>query len=367
MIQHLLGATLMAGVVLYVAGGPGRRGVIRRLPRGARLRAATLVIAALLALGHILAVVALMPAAAADAVNALTLLALAVAAAVVFRALPGARRSPERAPRILAIGAHPDDLELACGASLAKLADAGYEIHALVMSPGQVGGDSSRRPSEARAGAALMGVAEIEILDFPDTALAAHSQEMVAAIEARLREVDPGLVLTHSVHDLHQDHHAVHLATLRAGRRHPSILCFESPSTTRDFNPSAFIDVTDYLDIKVEAIRCHRDQRGKPYMGAGIVRGAAAFRGEKSRTAFAEGFEIERLVAGASGVFAPTASAQQTTFAPEDFALPRPIVPEPDEPIGVPTPRGTAVLVGAHSAGGTHPVTTTGAEGKEQA
>ncbi len=62
----------------------------------------------------------------------------------------------QRPRRILAIGAHPDDLELACGGTLARLADAGHEIHALIMSDGSVGGNARQRPGEAYRGASFM-------------------------------------------------------------------------------------------------------------------------------------------------------------------------------------------------------------------
>lgn len=306
MILHLLGAVLMAGAVIYTLSTPGRLSLIRHLRHGAQLCTVALAIALLLLAAHVLALLDHLPSLLDQAIIALTLLAVVAATGFLLRTLTAPPRPVEAAGtarRVLVIGAHPDDLELACGGTVAKLVDSGYEVHALVMSHGQQGGNRAQRPSEAQAGGALLGLAEVEVLDLPDTALADSSQEMVEQIEARLRDLTPELLLTHSVHDLHQDHHAVHLATLRAGRRHPSILCFESPSTTRDFDPSVFVDISHYIDIKVEGIRRHRDQRGKPYMGARTVRGAAAFRGGQSRTGFAEAFEPVRLLAGALSIF----------------------------------------------------------------
>lgn len=199
-------------------------------------------------------------------------------------------------PVVLAIGAHPDDLELACGATLAKLAEVGYEVHAMVMSHGQVGGNADLRPSEARAGGELLGLAGVQMLDFPDTELGLHNVGMVKAIEARMGELEPTVVLTHSEHDHHQDHHAVHFATLRAARRHPSILCFESPSTTRGFDPSLYVDIADFLDVKIRAVELHGDQSEKPYMGADRIRGIATFRGAQAKGTFAEGFEVVRML-----------------------------------------------------------------------
>lgn len=206
-----------------------------------------------------------------------------------------------RPRRVLAIGAHPDDLELACGGTLARLADAGHEIHALVMSDGSVGGNAATRPDEAYRGAAFMGLAECTVVGLPDTRLSSHEQEMVEAIEAKLRSLSPDLVLTHSRNDQHQDHAAVHWATMRAGRKHPAILCFESPSVTKDFSPQVFVDIDDYLDVKASAVAIHHDQSDKPYMGRDTLHAMATFRGSQSKLGVAEGFEAVR-VPGFGGV-----------------------------------------------------------------
>ncbi|GAA0226952.1 PIG-L family deacetylase [Cryptosporangium japonicum] len=206
-----------------------------------------------------------------------------------------------QARRILAIGAHPDDLELACGGTIAKLHDSGHEIHALVMSGGEVGGDSSRRPREALTGGKLLGISSVTVHDFPDTRLREAELEMTQVIEAALRRYNPDIVLTHSGNDQHQDHHAVHVATLRAGRQHSAILCYESPSVTSKFLPQVFVDIGDYVDVKVKAVQAHRDQAGKPYMTGDRIRGIASFRGAQAKIGHAEGFEPVRLLASAVG------------------------------------------------------------------
>lgn len=227
-------------------------------------------------------------------VEALTLTCLIY---VVIATVVSWIRTPQTtAPkRILAVGAHPDDLELACGGTLARLSDAGHEVHALVMSRGAVGGDADVRPAEALAGGKFLGIASTEVLDLPDTRLSTVSNDMVKAIEARLIAFDPEIILTHSAHDQHQDHEAVHWATLRAGRKHHTILCYESPSVTNEFVPSVFVDIEPYVDTKVAAIGRHADQRDKPYMGSERVAGMAAFRGQQAKIASAEAFEPVRV------------------------------------------------------------------------
>lgn len=206
-----------------------------------------------------------------------------------------------RPRRVLAIGAHPDDLELGCGGTLAKLVDSGHEVRGLVMTNGEGGGRPVVRAGEARHAGRFVGAAGLEVLSFTDTRLAEHDVEIVQAIERTVRRFNPDIVLTHSGHDQHQDHLAVHLATLRATRQHSSILCYESPSVTSAFQPSVFVDISDYVEVKTAAVGTHRDQRKKPYMTPERVRGLASFRGGQAKTPHAEGYEPVRLLGAPIG------------------------------------------------------------------
>jgi len=208
-----------------------------------------------------------------------------------------------RPRRILAVGAHPDDLELSCGATLAKLTDEGHEVRTIIMCHGASGGHEDVRETEARHGASYLRATTATVLDLRDTELQRHNGTMVTEIERIIAAFRPDVVLTHSAHDHHQDHAAVHLATVRAARRCPSILCYESPSVTRQFSPGFFVDVSSYIDIKVHAIGLHRDQRGKPYMTGERARAMAVFRGDQSRMPLAEGFEVVRLAGSSLGEF----------------------------------------------------------------
>jgi LmbE family N-acetylglucosaminyl deacetylase len=220
---------------------------------------------------------------------------------VVVFALRHPTIQPPKVRRVLAIGAHPDDLELACGGSLARFADEGHEVMAIVMSHGDNGGRGDVRENEARLGADSLDLASVSVQNFTDTKMATEMERMVKVIELAVELFKPDVILTHSEHDQHQDHHAVHMATLRAGRRSSTILCYESPSATREFAPNYFVDVSPYMDAKVAAVKRHKDQAGKPYMGAKVLRGAAVFRGSQARTEQAEGFEVIRALSSGLG------------------------------------------------------------------
>lgn len=209
-------------------------------------------------------------------------------------------RSPKRC-RVLAIGAHPDDLEIACGGTLAKMHDAGYEIRGLVLTRGEQGGNAEHRPLEALRAAEFMGLNDIQVYNFCDTLLAQQAVEIVGVLEAALAEFHPDIILTHSVHDIHQDHQTVHAAVCRAGRNSTTILSYESPSVTQEFTPAFFVDIESYLDVKIESVREHWDQRSKPYMQPERVRGTAVFRGGQAKVRYAEGFEVVRALSSYLG------------------------------------------------------------------
>ncbi len=205
-----------------------------------------------------------------------------------------AARSP--AWRVLAIGAHPDDLEIACGGTLALLARQGCEVRGLVLSGGECGGHAPTRMVEAQRGAHILGLARVDVMNFADTRMYEQTNDLLAAIESAIRDFQPHLILTHSAHDLHQDHQVVHQATLRAARNQSTIWCYESPSVTQDFQPTVFVDVGEYLSVKVRSVRAHADQRRKPYTQPERIMGTAVFRGGQARVRYAEGFEPVRMV-----------------------------------------------------------------------
>lgn len=196
---------------------------------------------------------------------------------------------------VLVVAAHPDDLEIAAGGTLAKLVDRGHQVHAVIMCHGAQGGDASVRPDEARAGSSFLGLASVTIHDLEDRHLEEHSATMVDYIEEAIATHAPDVIITHSRHEVHQDHAAVHHAVMRAARNHHSILCMESPSVTSDFTPTVFVETTEYADVKKAAIAAHANQSDKPYMSDHVVDGITHFRGRQSRLDKAEAFEVMRL------------------------------------------------------------------------
>ncbi|WP_114423298.1 PIG-L family deacetylase [Nocardioides houyundeii] len=201
------------------------------------------------------------------------------ASQVVERATELAQRTRDgrRASRqrVLAVGAHPDDVEIGIGATLAVHAAAGDELVILTLSGGAVGGNTDSRRSEAAQAAAVVG-ARLVHLDFPDTMLDPASG-VITAIEETIAETHPDRIYTHGVHDRHQDHRAVHQAVQIAARQVPSLWCFQSPSSTVDFAPNRFVAVDGFVDIKLRMLAAFASQSHREYMQPDVVRATARY------------------------------------------------------------------------------------------
>lgn len=212
---------------------------------------------------------------------------------------------PQRRQTVLAIGAHPDDIEFGCGATLLRLREEGAQTYGLVLTSGERGhpeaGATPVRRDEARAAANVLALTDLAFHDFPDTRLHEHKEEIRAAIEAALARWQPDILFTHNSHDVHTDHQTVFEATREAARGAYTVLCYENPNTPPAFHPGYFIDVSDYLDDKIAALAQHKTQMGKAYADPAVIRATASFRGNQARVTLAEGFEIVRVLDKATG------------------------------------------------------------------
>lgn len=199
--------------------------------------------------------------------------------------------------RILAIGAHPDDVELGCGGTLMKLSQAGAKIRALILSRGRRGNLSDAdRAAETRQALAAIGVTDIRVCDFEDTRLTYALCEMVTVIEEEVNSLQPHRVYTMFQHDRHQDHRAVYEASAVACRSVPQLLGYETPSSYPNFLPTVFEDIGDHLPAKLAALKHHQSQGTRLYMQEEKVRSAAHFRGAQIGIGPCEGFMPYKLV-----------------------------------------------------------------------
>jgi len=199
--------------------------------------------------------------------------------------------------RILAIGAHPDDIEIGCGGTLIKYARQGHEVFLLVMTEGGGSGDAPIRRKEQEEAARILRVAKLFWGEYPDTAIPLD-RESIQRIERVIHVVAPDFIFVHFQDDTHQDHRHLSVATITATRYTRNVLFFEGP-TTQNFSPSVFVDVDSALEDKVAAVEAHASQVTKTNIKGltvvDIARSSAHFRGIQGRVRNAEGFVPLRL------------------------------------------------------------------------
>jgi len=198
---------------------------------------------------------------------------------------------------ILAIGAHPDDIEFGCGGALIKYTQSGHRLFLLVMTGGELGGSSSVRTQEQKASGNILGAEKIYWGGYEDTHLVVDV-DLIGKIEAVIAEVKPDFIFCNFPDDTHQDHRHLAQAIMSATRYIRNVLFFEGP-TTQNFNPQVFVDVSDTLDRKIEALQAHHSQVMKTNIEdlsiVEVSRSSANFRGIQGRVKYAEAFHSLRL------------------------------------------------------------------------
>ncbi|HEX2107078.1 MAG TPA: PIG-L family deacetylase [Nitrososphaera sp.] len=202
---------------------------------------------------------------------------------------------------ILAIGAHPDDIELGCGGLLLKAARQDHHnIFMYTLTRGGASGDPEERTKELMQSAKSIGAKRLWIDNFEDTKLSLSS-DLINHIEFFIKKADPDIVLTHSIGDTHHDHRAIAASTMEAGRFVPNILAYEIP-VTRDFKPQVYYDISDVIDAKIELINIFLSQRSKSFLQSNAIRGLAQYRALQSRfdnsVSCVEAFEVQKLFFG---------------------------------------------------------------------
>lgn len=211
--------------------------------------------------------------------------------------------------RVLAIGAHPDDVEIGCGATLALLKKRRHGIYVLVLTKGEGSGDPGIREKECRESARIIGANRLFIGKLKDTMIT-DGVETIKEIERVIDLVKPDLVFSHSHKDAHQDHRNTHLASLSAARKSKKILLYESPTAVREFHPEVFFDVTSTADRKLLALNKFSSQASKSYLESSLhqtngskikrvssaVYGLMRYRGFQAGVPLAEAFEVAKYL-----------------------------------------------------------------------
>ena len=199
--------------------------------------------------------------------------------------------------KVLALAAHPDDIEIGCGGALAEYAKRGAEVQLFVATDGAYGGDPEERRREQEKAAAVLGVKMVHWGGFEDTELVVNT-ELIHALEGQVKAHQPDIVLVNYHEDTHQDHRALAQAAYSATRYVPNVLAYETP-TTLNFDPHVFMDIHATLEHKLKALDAHASQIERTNIqGLNIVEIALAtvhFRGVQAKLSAAEAFVPVRV------------------------------------------------------------------------
>lgn len=192
---------------------------------------------------------------------------------------------------ILAIGAHPDDIEIGCGGTLIKLNAMGYKIYQILMTEGTEEIGFQGRSEEQCLASELMGIQSVFRPKLMDTRI--ELKDAIRTIEPVLERIQPEYVFTHFYQDTHQDHKVVHDATVSACRNRGNILFYETLSTEMFF-PTIHVDIHETIDQKVKCIRAHLSQESRLNI-VNFVKNMASLRSHRTDMQHVEGFTPRKL------------------------------------------------------------------------
>jgi LmbE family N-acetylglucosaminyl deacetylase len=194
---------------------------------------------------------------------------------------------------VLAIGAHPDDIEIGAAGTLLAHRRMGHDVAVLTLSRGARGGAEGRRAEESETAARILG-AELYLEDLEDSRIS-EGDPTIGIVSRIVDSVRPSMIYTHSIHDLHQDHRNTHHAAMVAAREVGRILCFQSPSATVDFRPTRFVSIDQQLDRKLQAIGAFSAQAAaRADLEPDLIESTARYWSRFGEGRYAEAFEVIR-------------------------------------------------------------------------
>ena len=202
---------------------------------------------------------------------------------------------------IVAFGAHPDDIEIGMAGTVAKLTRSGYDVNLVIATlPNFVATDTKEdRRREAIMSAKVMGCKPAEFLDLtPDELII--NRRFVTQISNIIEKHNPQAIFTQWIGDTHQDHQALTRAVIAASRDRNDLFMYETTIpggiSENAFRPQLFVDVTQTLDLKTNALDCFDSQKvrcGPVWIDALV--GRCSYRGYQMNAKYAEAFEVIKV------------------------------------------------------------------------
>ena len=195
---------------------------------------------------------------------------------------------------VLVIMAHPDDCEISISGTLLKHRYNKDEILIVCATEGEALAKERRNETKK---AAMILKAKVIFLGLPDRKIK-HEIETISRLEEVINKFNPDRIYTHSLSDTHQDHLNLGRSAVVAGRHVKQILLFVCESTTINFHPTFFVDISNHIEEKLEIVHCHKTvmKLNKSYIRDDVIVGQAFYRGSQIETKYAECFEVFKFV-----------------------------------------------------------------------
>lgn len=217
---------------------------------------------------------------------------------------------------VLGIGCHPDDLEIQCGGTLAKYAKLGHKVFMCHIANGNMGHkiimpDELReiRDKEARKAAKTLGAVESISIDVGDLLVDSSNVEIRNKLNNVVREVKPDIIITHYPNDYMRDHMETSRLAFDVSftctiphidynvpehEKFPAVYYMDTLAGI-DFNPTEYVDISDEIDVKLEANACHESQvkwmlEHDHIDFLDFIKTCSKYRGLQCGVPFAEGF-----------------------------------------------------------------------------
>jgi len=196
--------------------------------------------------------------------------------------------------KVLVIAAHPDDEVLGMGGTIRKYVKNGHEVKIIFMATGiisrrsvnyknstnysiskKIRNDMEKQvvklQNDAKKAASVMGIKNIEFMDFPDNEMDKVSNlEVTKKVESVINHFEPNVIFTHSQFDINVDHRILYYATITATRPSKNcnvneVISFEVPSSTEwyfpsNFFPNIFVDISKELPVKIKALKTYKNE-----------------------------------------------------------------------------------------------------------
>ena len=204
--------------------------------------------------------------------------------------------------KILVLAPHPDDGELGCGGTIARLCSEKKEVHYVAFSfckKSLPAGSGDRvLEKECKAAVSILGMdpGNVTVYDFEVREFPARRQELLEILVSLNKDIQPDLIFIPSATDMHQDHQVVHQEALRAFK-HVSVLGYELPWNQHHSHTALFIKLSaENIDRKVKAVKEYKSQAHRRYMEEDFLLSLAKVRGVQCNAAFAESFEVCRWI-----------------------------------------------------------------------